>query len=368
MQLRSLRVFCDVVRRRNFSAAAIEHGMTQGAASQAVQHLEDLVEVKLLDRSTRPFGLTAEGQKFFEGANAILRNFDALIDEIRGNAADVSGHVSVGSIYSIGLSYLPAIEEEFRSRFPNASIQTHMAHPDEVYRAVEQGTVDIGLVSYPESTKTILATPWREEPMVLVGSPRHRLASQSVLSPSELSQVGLVAFAPELPIRHAIDRALRAVNITMRIVVELDNIDSVKHAVVVNSGLAFLPELTVQHELAAGSLKRLPCADFSLTRPIGYLQRRDKTLSRVAREFQELLVPAAHCSSDDDGGAASASTSVRHNKSIRNDVVGGKEKLKKTRREASSELEAGNEHGGSRPAETPKSVVVVEHSDPLPIV
>ncbi len=363
MQIRSLRIFCDVVRKRNFSAAASEHGLTQGAASQTVQHLEDLVDVKLLDRSTRPFLLTAEGQKFFDGATSILRNFDSLIEEVRGTAGDVSGNVSVGSIYSIGLSYLPGIEEQFKQRFPNATLQTQLAHPDAVYKAVEQGTVDLGLVSYPESTRTVLATAWREERMVLVSSPRHRLASRKSVCPKDLSEVGLVAFAKELPIRHAIDRALRAENVTMRIVVELDNIDSVKHAVVVNSGLGFLPELTVQQELAAGSLQLLRCPDFTLTRPIGYLQRRDKPMSRVARELAEFLARTAEPAPivAEDGKIANRESKSRRgvatNASGTDKGSGKKKQLgtvsKPVRRKKSSSLV--DQQGGAKDNEPSKS-------------
>jgi DNA-binding transcriptional LysR family regulator len=293
VQLRSLRLFCDVVDRKSFSAAAAEHGLTQGAASQAVQHLEDLVQVQLFDRTTRPYLLTAEGLKLYEGLSEMIRGFDTLVDEVRGKAGDVSGYISVASIYSIGFSYLPGIEEQFKQRFPNATIQTQLSHPDDVYRAVEQGKVDIGFVSYPESTRTIFAMPWREEQMILVASPRHRLSKQATVTPKDLTGVGLVAFAQELPIRHAVDKALRSLDISIRIVVELDNIDSVKHAAIVNSGVAVLPELTVKNELAAGSLKRLNCPEFALTRPIGYLQRRDKTLSRVARALVDLLAQTA---------------------------------------------------------------------------
>ena len=289
LQLRSLRIFCDVVRLRSFSAAAGEHGVSQGAASQAVQHVEEMLDVPLLDRSTRPFTVTPEGQRFFEGVCDLLRNFDTLIDEVRGKSEEVTGYVAVGAIYSIGLSYLPQVEEQFAQRYPAASLKRMLDHPMEIYRAVEQGTIDIGLVSYPQSDKAVVATPLLEEPMVLVASPRHRLASRPQIAASELSQVGLVTFASDLPIRLAIDRALRSVGVAMRIVHELDNIDSVKHAVTVNSGLGFLPELTVQQELAAGSLKLLNCPEISLKRPIGFLQRRDKPLTRAARELVELL-------------------------------------------------------------------------------
>jgi len=294
VHIRSLKVFYDVVRKRSFSHAAVEHGMTQSAASQSVQHLEEFLGVKLIDRTKRPFVMTSEGQKFFDGLSAVLRQFDSLVEEVRaGNnsAAAVTGHVMVASIYSMGLSYLPTLQDQFAKACPSATMNYHLAHPHEVYRMVEQGTVDFGLVSYPESTHSIVATNWRHEPMALVASPRHRLASMpQPIRPEDLSQVALVAFAQNLKIRQEIDRQLRQLGVTMRIAVELDNIDSVKHAAVVNSGVAILPKLTVQNEVAAGSLTMLKCEGLNLTRPLGIIQKRDVSMSRAARSFIELII------------------------------------------------------------------------------
>ncbi len=293
VHIRSLKVFYDVVRKRSFSQAAVEHGMTQSAASQSVQHLEEFLGVKLIDRTKRPFILTAEGQKFHEGLSGILRQFDALVDDVRlGStpASGVTGHIVVASIYSMGLSYLPTLEEMFGQQFPDASLTYQLAHPHEVYRMVEQGTVDFGMVSYPETTHTIQSTKWRDESMILVASPRHRLSSQNRIQPTDLSQVGLVAFASNLKIRQEIDRELRSLGVTMRIVVELDNIDSVKHAAIVNSGVAILPKLTVQSELVSGSLKLIECEGLELTRPLGIIQRRDVSMTRAARSFMELIM------------------------------------------------------------------------------
>lgn len=282
-----------MVRKRSFSHAAVEHGMTQSAASQSVQHLEEFLGVKLIDRTKRPFVMTAEGQKFFDGLSGVLRQFDSLVEEVRdGNntTAAITGQVMVASIYSMGLSYLPTLQEMFHKACPAANMNYLLAHPHEVYRMVEQGTVDFGMVSYPESTHSIVATSWRHEPMVLVASPRHRLASlNQPIRPEDLSQVALVAFAQNLKIRQEIDKQLRQLGVTMRIAVELDNIDSVKHAAVVNSGVAILPKLTVQNEVAAGSLKMLACEGLNLTRPLGIIQRRDVSMSRAARSFIELI-------------------------------------------------------------------------------
>lgn len=301
-------MFYDVVRKRSFSHAAIEHGMTQSAASQSVQHLEDFLSVRLIDRSKRPFVLTAEGQKFYDGLAGVLRQFDALVDEVRlggSDSGEVTGHVVVASIYSMGLSYLPVLEERFKKAFPSATFAYQLAHPHEVYRMVEQGTVDFGMVSYPDvNHATLQTTLWRHEPMVLVASPRHRLASIGKISPQALSQVGLVAFASNLRIRQEIDKELRNLGVTMRVVVELDNIDSVKHAAIVNSGVAFLPKLTVASELAAGSLTMIECEGLELTRPLGIIQRRDVSMSRAARNFMDLVMKNRVWDQDDSTDAS----------------------------------------------------------------
>jgi DNA-binding transcriptional LysR family regulator len=100
----------------------------------------------------------------------------------------------------------------------------------------------------------------------------------------------LVAFAGNLRIRQEIDKELRALGVTMRVVVELDNIDSVKHAAIVNSGVAFVPKLTVANELASGSLTLIECDGLELTRPLGIIQRRDVSMSRAARNFLDLIM------------------------------------------------------------------------------
>ena len=290
MHIRSLRVFCDVVERHSFSQAARDNGMTQGGASQTVQHLEDFLQVRLLDRSKRPFLITPEGKVFHEGCKKLLRGFDTLTEEVRSIGNEINGEATIASIYSIGISYLPQLQRRFQTEHPRAVTRTQFGHPDEVYRLVEEGTADFGLVSYPESSKTIIATRWREERMLLVGAHNHPLSRAREISAEELASVPLVAFSPKLRIRHEIDRFLRQLGIDFTIAAELDNIDSVKHAMEAHSAVAFLPEPTVRDEIESGHVFVLPIPWLNLTRPLGLIQRRDVSLGRTARGVIELIM------------------------------------------------------------------------------
>lgn len=293
MHLRNLKVFCDVVSRQSFSRGATDNEMTQSGASQAVQQLEEHLKVQLIDRSKRPFVLTPEGHTFHEGCTKLLRQFDCLVEDVRSIGHDIAGHATVAAIYSIGLSYLPALQRSFKEQHPDADVQFQFVHPDDVYRLVEQGAVDFGLVSYPQSSKTLSTIAWRDEQMILAASSGHPLTQVPQIAPADLATESLVAFAPNLRIRHEIDRYLRQLDTTMRIAAELDNIDSVKHAMEVHSAVAFLPEPSVREDIEHGDLVALNCPWLNLKRPLGLVQRRNDSLSRTAHSVKELILASA---------------------------------------------------------------------------
>ena len=93
MQLKTLKVFCDVVSRRSFSRAADDNGMSQSGASQMVNHLEEELGVKLIDRSTRPFALTPEGEVYYEGCKKRIHRYYSLEEEVRTLHVEVAGRV-----------------------------------------------------------------------------------------------------------------------------------------------------------------------------------------------------------------------------------------------------------------------------------
>lgn len=289
MQLKSLKVFCDVVGRRSFSRAADENGMSQSGASQMVHHLEDELGVKLIDRSKRPFVLTPEGQVYYDGCRKLVQRFLALEEEVRTLHEEVAGRVSVASIYSVGLSHMSQFVQDFMRQHPKANVNLQYQHPDRVSELVRNDSVDLGLVSYPRDSRTIKATAWREEPMVFVCSPEHALAKASAIKAEQLDGLEFVAFDEHLRIRSELDKKLSNHGVHANIAMEFDNTETIKRAIEINSGVGLLPEPTVAREVAAGTLVAKPITDIELVRPLGIIQRRGAELGRTARRFIQLL-------------------------------------------------------------------------------
>jgi DNA-binding transcriptional LysR family regulator len=289
MHLKALKVFCDVVSHRSFSEAALENEMSQPGASQMVLQLEEHLGVKLIDRSKRPLVVTSEGEVFYEGCRKLVQRYLALEEEVRTLHDEVSGRVVIASIYSVGLSHMNRFVQEFMQKHPKANVRIQYQHPDRVYELVETDQVDLGLVSYPKSSRAIRAIAWRDEPMVLVCSPKHRLAWRDHVALDELDGVDLISFDPQLQIRRELDRVLATHDIEMRVVMEFDNIETIKRAIEIDAGVGLLPEPTVDKEVQSGSLVARPLKGINLSRPVGIIVRGGKQLGRTANRFIEML-------------------------------------------------------------------------------
>ena len=290
MHLKSLRVFCDVVGRRSFSRAAAENGITQSGASQIVHHLEEHLGVKLIDRSKRPFVLTPEGQVYYEGCRGLVQQLYALADEVRSLRQEVEGRVSVASIYSVGLSHMNRCVRDFLSTHPKANVRVEYQHPQRVVELIESGQMDLGLISYPTQTRTLKAIAWRDEPMVVVCAPNHPLATAASLKLEQLDGLEMVGFVENLRIRRETDKVLAAYGVGVRVVMEFDNIETLKRAVEINTGFSLLPEPTVVREVELGSLVAIPLASVNMVRPLGILHRRGVDLGATARRFIQFLL------------------------------------------------------------------------------
>ncbi len=289
VHLKSLKIFCDVVYRRSFSRAAEDNSISQSGVSQVITQLEHRVGVKLIDRSKRPFALTPEGEMYYEGCRKLVDRYFALEEEVRSLHGEVVGRVRVAAIYSVGLHHMSRYVQEYMTQYPKANVRLEYLHPHRVYEAVENDQADLGLVSYAKSSRTVKAIHWRDEPMRLVCAPMHRFAGRARVALDELSGEPIVSFDADLTIRREIDRALAAHNVEPRVAMEFDNIETIKRAVEIDAGVAFLPEPTITREVAAGTLVAVPLTTEELVRPLGILHRRGKELGVTVRRFIDLL-------------------------------------------------------------------------------
>jgi DNA-binding transcriptional LysR family regulator len=300
VHLETLRLYCDVVRLRSFSRGAQLNHVSQSAASQAVQQLEADLGAALIDRTKRPFVLRPEGRAFYDASRALLDGYEKAKAQIATVKAELAGTVRVAAIYSVGLHDLSPHVQRFMALYPRARVQLECLHPHKVVDAVLSDAADVGIMSYPPVNRSLSVVPLRSEPMAFVCHPAHRLARRKLVAPADLAGEKFVAFDAGLTIRKAIDRALRTHNVKVDVVMEFDNIETIKQAITIGAGVSLLPRHTVQKEVGIRTLAAVPLAAPGLVRPVGIIHRRAKRLTPTAARFIDLLREAAARDSRDD--------------------------------------------------------------------
>jgi DNA-binding transcriptional LysR family regulator len=289
LTLEHLQLFRDIAQTRSISRGAQLNDVSQSAASQHIQELEKQVEVMLVDRSTRPLNLTQAGKLYYEFCKEVLRRKREFENALEGLKGRVEGTVRVASIYSVGLSEMSRLEQEFSQRHPGAELYVDYLRPEKVYEAVLEERADLGLVSYPEASKQIKVIPWREERMVVAVAPTHELASYPRIALPQLEGKAFVGFDEDLPISREVRKLFRDAQVNVEEVMHFDNIQMMKEAVALGSGFSILPDRILQSDVEHGRIIIIPLEEPGLRRPVGIVHLKRKKLSRATASFLNLL-------------------------------------------------------------------------------
>ena len=289
MKIDSFRVFCDVVLHQSFSRGAEINKISQSAATQSIHRLEQQFDIPLIDRSKRPFALTPEGKICYESFREIVETYDSLLARIESLQDRSGGQIKVAAIYSIGLHEMSRFMQNFMKSYPKVKIKLEFLPPPKVYQSVLNAEVDFGVISYPIPSVEISVIPLRSEEMVVVVPTGHPLAKEKMLTMERLEGVDYIAFDRDLMIRKETDRCFRQRGVSVNVVMEFDNIETIKQAIEIGLGISILPAPTVQSDVESGKMVAIPLFSPKLSRPIGIIYKQHKVFSPTAIRFIELL-------------------------------------------------------------------------------
>lgn len=292
MYIETLKVFCDLAESGSFSKAAVLNSITQSAVSQQIRSLENRFKVVLVERGRRNLALTAEGSAFLEASKEILNVYNTLGERLHELRDVVAGELKIASIYSIGLHELPPVLKTFRQRHGEVEVCVEYRRSQQVYEEVLAGEVDFGLVAYPVRRPGLQIEIFSEDDLVMICHPSHPLAGRESIRLTELNEAKLIAFEPDVPTRKVIDRYLRESGVQLEHTMEFDNIETVKRAVEVESGISIVPMNTVKQEVKTGLLRAVSISEPRMVRPLGIISRRGRSRTPAQRALVAELLAA----------------------------------------------------------------------------
>jgi len=293
LNLDYLESFRVVIESGSFSAAAERLQLTQPAVSLQVRQLERSLGATLIERVGRRARPTAAGAALLAHADRISAAVTSAVDAVAQQTTGTAGRVRLGTGATACIFLLPPILRELRARLPGLEITVTTGNTPEIAKAVEDNTIDIGLVTLPVSGRSFEITPVLNDEFVLIAPPDMPLPAR--ITPAVLATRPVVLFEPGGNTRRTADEWLARGGVSLKPLMSLGSVEAIKEMVRAGLGCAILPGMAVSarskhRDLAIRSLSP------KLYRRLAVVIRRDKRLDRGLRQTLSALkaIPANH--------------------------------------------------------------------------
>ena len=288
MDLAALQVFQMVANERSFSRAAEKLYRTQPAVSIAMRKLQDWVGQPLFVKGSGARTLTDAGVLLLGYADRMLN----LREEIRKGMKELRGlergQVSIGVNESSIHALLPALDR-YRKAYPGIQIRVHRVFSRDVTREVLNHQLDIGVISYLPEERELAAVEFYRDALALIVWPGHRLAKRKKVEISALGEETFVAHIVDSPYRQRVVQMFARYRVPLRMDIELPTIESIKRFVEMKKGVAIVPRMCVEGEIARGDLKELRIQQMRILRRLYLVYREDRPLTAAAQALVAVL-------------------------------------------------------------------------------
>jgi len=288
MELHPLRVFLTVASEKSFSRAAERLLRTQPAISLSIQRLESEMGEKLIDRSAKDLLLTDAGKIVLEYA----RRFENLQGELENALAEMrdksAGRLTIGANESCTLYLLDHIER-YRSKYPRIKVQVRRSLSSKIPSELIDGGLELGILTYDPEDDRLVSKVIYNDHLAFVVSPEHKLAARSDVSIMELGSENFIAHNVVSPYRAVVLREFQRHKVPLRMDLEMPTIEAIRKMVQRNEGVAFLPRMCANDEIAQGILHEVRVKEMNVDRKIHLVYPARRALSHAAQAFLELV-------------------------------------------------------------------------------
>jgi DNA-binding transcriptional LysR family regulator len=283
---RQLRAFLTLAAEKNCTRAAAATHLSQPAFSALIRQLEEMLGIRLFERSTRMVELTSEGAEFEPAARRVLDEMAAALAGVNDRASLRRGRVSIALLSSLAADWLPRVLAGFRANYPG--IETHVADvlSEPCIDAVRSGRADFALAATRADTPELRAERFCSDSFHLVCPAGHPLLRLPQVRPRDVADWPFIHLSRTSSVRQYIDAATNPRTFTS--ILEVDQLATVSGMVRAGLGISIVPALTL-YQFKSSQLATRPIRWKGLTRHIYLVRARDRALSIAAQALKDCL-------------------------------------------------------------------------------
>lgn len=290
VEIQQLRGFYYSAKLKSFSKAAERLSVTQSAVSQQVRALEDKLSVRLFNRFGPKMELTLDGEIFLELITSIVESIDTLqttFDDLKGTS---KGIVTFAATTMMIMDVLPLIVTKFRRHFPKVKVKILERRWEEVVSMTQASEIDFGLTPVACLPNNLLY--WELDPIkrVLITNFDHPLSKKKNVTLEDIASFPMVAYEEGTITRGEFERVFKEANLSVDIVMEATNAETIKRYVEMGIGIAIVPKVALFHT-RAHKLNIISIDEYTEKMRYGVVMKKGKHLTKWTKNFLLMLNP-----------------------------------------------------------------------------
>jgi DNA-binding transcriptional LysR family regulator len=289
MEFRQLQIFRILAHELNFTRTAEKAHCVQSNVTVQIREIEKELGVPLFERLGKNVSLTTHGRILLPYAERILRLLDEASVATAGEAHP-TGTLCIGSPESVLTYRLPPVLNSFRLECPDVDLVFRTNGMNELIPQLERGELDFGLaIGEVFEHPRLFVEALCKEPLLLLAHPNHPLLGRADLVAQDLAGQAFLLTEIGCAYRSKLEGALDRAQVTLGSVMEFTSVETIKHCAALGMGIACLPAIVAEFEIAAGRLACLEWPENDLTMTTLVAWHRDKCFSPAIKAFFSLL-------------------------------------------------------------------------------
>lgn len=288
MTITQLETFLKIAQTKNFTSAANELGYAQSTVTTQIKLLEDELGCLVFERLGKTIVLTPEGEKLLVYAEKLLQLEREIHMEVP-DSQEPSGILKLGVSESLCYNRLPKILMEFKNRYPKVDIKMQFVTHEQITPLLKTGEIDLAYTLNPLLIDENLTMLYKQsEKLGFYASPSHPM-SRKTIAEKDLENMPLLVTAQNCSFRQMLISDLTKSGITPDIVLETSSKEILKQFASNGLGIAFIPDMTAENEVANKTLKKIKWKGSNFDIYSQIIVHKDKRLSKAIEGFTEIV-------------------------------------------------------------------------------
>lgn len=291
LNLRQLEAFVLLAHLGGFSRAANQLHLSQAGLSILIRRLEEKLDTRLVERTTRSVALTPAGHQVLPIAERMLADAQSILASSRGMAADQTGRISLGLAPQLAGTVLPEVLKAFREHYPRVSVIFRECVNEEIVGRIYAREVEFGLAFGIQKNNELDSQELTQDSLCVAVAPDHPLARKRTVRWSDVRDYPIITLTVGSTVRTLTENVFTAAKHALQPAYEATNTLTAMALAREGLGIAIVPS-SIRPACTPQTVVLKVLREPVVRRSLNLITRRGSALPEASQHFVDLFAAA----------------------------------------------------------------------------